>query len=592
MKILNKEERKEIVDCAMGRAQCDLRIINAKIFNVFTKEIYPGEIYIKNGYIAYIEQRKEYFGEGKSKKDYDATNQIVVPGFIDSHMHIESSMLTPQNFSTLAIPRGTTTVVTDPHEIGNVMGMKGIDYMIEAGKHTYMNQFILAPSCVPAAPGLEKSGAEFNAPEIEEILDKENVLGIAEVMDYYGVTNNSSRMVDILDVTEKKGGFMQGHYFGENPREFSAYLCAGPQSNHEFYTGKDALQAIRNGMVVDARDSSFAKNIHSIVKVLKGIDTFDRLTLCTDDREVEQLMEEGHLDQCARSAISSGLSFGDTIRSITIIPAQQFHIKHLGAIAPGYVANLNFIEGDKEKIKVNEVFFEGILVAKENKMIKNYLKYENQIEKENTVFVDNFDFSNLKIKAPVENGKIKTRVIEYEDFESLLTKEKIVELSVKDGYLSLEDHKELNFIAVINRHPNCDNFFVGVVEKFHLNEGALAGTVSHDSHNLTVVFNNIEDAKTAINEIKKINGGIVYVNKGKVQKVEFPIAGLLSNLNPKELVFKVKDMKKLLKEKGIKNENPIMRLATAALPVAPALKITDMGLVDAINQRFVSLFLI
>ena len=589
MKILTKEEKKELVDCAMDRIDCDLIITDANIFNVFTKETYPGEIYIKNGYIAYIEQRKEYFGKGKTKKSYSAKNKIVVPGFIDSHMHIESSMLTPQNFSTVVIPKGTTTVVTDPHEIGNVMGIEGVEYMIEAGKHTYMNQYILAPSCVPAVPGLETSGAVFNAPEIEYLLDKENVLGLAEVMDYYGVLNNSQRMTDILEVAEKKNVFIQGHFFGEDPREISAYLCAGPQSNHEFYTGKDALQALRYGMVVDARDSSFARNIDCLVNAVKDIDTFDRMTLCTDDKEPEELLKRGHLDDCIRSAISSGRSFEETIKSVTIIPALQFKLKHIGAIAPGYVANLNFIE-NKNDVRVSDVFFEGVLVAKDNKMVKEFEKYTNSVETKNTVFVDNFDCSNLKIKAPIENGTIKTTVIEYESLDSSITKQKIVELPVKDGFLSLEGHEELNFIAVVNRHKNCDNYFVGVTEKFHLNEGALAGTVSHDSHNLTVVFNDIEDAKTAIEEIKKLKGGVVYVHENKLEKVALPIAGLLSNLDPEELVPKVKRMNEFLKEVGIKNENPIMRLFTAALPVVPTIKITDMGLVDTINQKFLNLF--
>ncbi len=591
MKKLNRNERMALVDCAMDRIESDLVITNCKVFNVFTKEIYPGEIYIKNGYIAYIETREDFFGKGKSKNSYNANNRLAVPGFIDSHMHIESSMLTPHNFASLAIAHGTTTVVTDPHEIGNVLGMEGIDYMIEAGKHTAMNQYVLAPSCVPSAPGLEKSGAEFGGKEIEKILNKDNVLGVAEVMDFYGVMNNSKRMRDIIDATEKKGGFVQGHFYGENPRDISAYLCGGPVSNHEFFSGSDALQAVRCGMIVDARDSSFAKNINMIMKGLDGIETFDRLTLVTDDIESQQLRDEGHLNQCIKSAIESGLSFEDAIRSATFIPAKHFKLDKLGAIAPGYVANLTFLEGNKENVIANEVFFEGELVAKDKKVIKEFEEYHNEIEKRNTVHVNFFDYENLRIKAPIKNGKIKTRVIEYEDAQSLFTLEKITELPVKNGYLSLEDNKELNFIAVINRHEGCNNYCVAVVEKFHLREGAIAGTVSHDSHNLTVVFNKIEDAKIAIEEIKRIKGGIVFANKGEITKVELPIAGLLSDEKPEKLIPKVNNMKKTLIKYGIENDNPIMRLATAALPVAPALKITDMGLVDAIKQEFVDLFL-
>ena len=524
MKQLSKEERKSLVDCAMDRIECDLIITDARVFNVFTKETYPAEINIKHGYIAYIEQREEYFGKGRTKESYSAEDKLVVPGFIDSHMHIESSMLTPQNFSSLAIPRGTTTVVTDPHEIGNVMGIEGVDYMIEAGKHTWMNQYVLAPSCVPCSPGLETAGAEFGSEEIEEILNKDNVLGIAEVMDFYGVNHNSKRMVDILDVTERKNGFIQGHYFGTDPRALSAYLCGGPQSNHEFFSGADALQAVRNGMIVDARDSSFAKNIKSIMEGLRGVDTFDRLTLCTDDIESEQLREDGHLNWCVKSVISEGLPFGDAIRSVTIIPAKHFNIRHLGAIAPGYVANLNFIEGDVEEVIVDEVFFEGELVAKGNKMVKDQPVFEHEVESKNTVFIDGFDPAWLQIKAPIEEGMVKTRVIEYESEQSLMTLEKVMDLPVSGGYLDLSDHPELNHIAVINRHQGYDNHFTAVIEQFHLSSGAMAGTVSHDSHNLTVVYTNTEDAKIAIEEIKRMKGGIVYV-KGRGDHESSPAGG-------------------------------------------------------------------
>lgn len=574
----------------MGRIECDLIITDTRVFNVFTKETYPAEIHIKHGYIAYIEQREDHFGIGKAKEYYCADGKLAVPGFIDSHMHIESSMLTPQNFSELAIPRGTTTIVTDPHEIGNVLGSEGVEYMIEAGRHTFMNQYVLAPSCVPCSPGLERAGAQFESDEIEELLEKEQVLGIAEVMDHYGVVRNSRRMVDILDVTERNGGFIQGHFYGDDPRELSAYLCAGPQSNHEFYSGADALQAIRCGMIADARDSSFAKNIKAIIQGLDGVDTFDRLTLCTDDIESEQLRDEGHLNTCVRSAIEAGLPFADALRSVTLIPAQHFRLKHLGAVAPGYAANLNLMTGDWDEVCVDEVFFEGELVAKGNQMVRQHPRFEHEVEKRNTIFVDGFDYADLRISAPIDHGLIQTRVIEYESHQSLFTLEKFMDLPVRDGFLSLEDNRELNYIAVINRHRGSNNHFTGVIEKFHLEAGALAGTVSHDSHNLTVVFNDPVDAKIAIEEIKRMRGGIVYVKDGVVTRVGLPIAGLLTDLKPDEFIPQVNEMKSVLRENGIKNDNPIMRLATSALPAAPVLKITDMGLVNAVTQEFVDLF--
>lgn len=588
MKKLDIEERQELIDCAMGRIDSDLIIKDVNIFNVFTKEIYPGEIYIKNGFIAYIEQRKEFFNSKSGKEIISAQQKIAIPGFIDSHMHIESTLLTPQNLSNLIIPRGTTTIITDPHEIGNVLGIKGVEYMIDSGKKTFMNQFVLVPSCVPAVPSLENSGANFDTTEIKYLLQKENVLGIAEVMDYFGVINKSEKMKRILDLGINKEVFIQGHFFGENPREIAAYLCAGVQSNHEFISAKDAKLALENGMIIDVRNSSFAKNISEIISSLKDCDTFDRITFCTDDREPEELVNNGHIDDCIKDAINSGMTFGEAIKSATIIPAKHFKLNNLGAIAPGYQANINLINSESDML-VTDVFYEGKLVAKNNKMVKFYPKYEHEVESINTINIGNFDFENLKIKAPIQNGLINTRVIKYVAIDSSITEEEIIKMKVKDGYLTLEGCENLNFIAVINRYNN-ETFSLGIVKDFYLTEGALAGTVSHDCHNLTVVYKNWKDAKKAIQEIERIKGGIVYSFNNFIKEVSLPIAGLMSKLRADEIINQVKELNSFLKTVGIDNDNPLMRSATATLPVVPNIKISDLGIIDTNNQKIVPLF--
>jgi len=366
MKKLNSDERKDLVNAAMGRIQFDLLIKNITMLNVFSNEIYPVEIGIKHRYIAFIENRTKYFNCDKNaQKVIDGKGKLAVPGFIDSHMHVESSMLTPGHFAQLAIPRGTTTIVTDPHEIGNVMGIRGVKYMVEAGKVYPMYQYALAPSCVPAVPSLESSGAVFGVEEIEQLLDIEGIIGVAEVMDYIGVINNSKRMRSILDLALKNKVFIQGHFFSKEPRELAAYLCAGPKSNHEIRNGEDALSAIRSGMIVDAKDSSFAKTIEPIIKKLNHLGPLSNLTLCTDDREPEDIRENGHIDDCIRIAIKAGLAPIDAIKAATISTSKLYGLNDLGALAPGYIANINLID-NIESVCVDTVFFEGDIVAKNN----------------------------------------------------------------------------------------------------------------------------------------------------------------------------------------------------------------------------------
>lgn len=589
MKKLTVEERKQLVDTARGDGTFDLVIQDVSLFNVFTDEVYPVEIGIKNGYVAYVESREEFFNTLPALSYIKGEGSVAVPGFIDSHMHIESSMLTPVNFSKIAVPKGTTTIVTDPHEIGNVLGIRGVQYMVETGEATPMYQYALAPSCVPAAPGLETSGADFNAQEIEELLKLDKVIGIAEVMDYYGVIHNSQRMVDILALAEEKGLFIQGHLFTQDPKELAAYLCAGPHSNHELSSGADALLSVRNGMSVDARDSSFAKNIKELIGGISHLTNFTELSICTDDREPELITTEGHIDDCIRSAVRSGLSAKEAIKAATINTARQYGFKKLGAIAPGYIANINLI-GSLDDIKAKKVFFEGELVADAGKLLKEIKHTPHPVETENSVHIPLITEEMLKIKAPVENGKIKVRVLAPIDKKSSICNESIEELPVVDGYISLKDHPDLNYIAIIHRHGRNKNMMVGVIRNFHLEKGAIAGTVSHDSHNLAVAYTNIEDALTAINEIKALGGGVVYADAGQTSSLALPVAGLMSDREASEVIPQIQHMNSILSKVGLEAYNPVMRLATVALPVIPTMKITDMGLVDTINQKFMDLF--
>ncbi|MBL7007105.1 MAG: adenine deaminase [Spirochaetia bacterium] len=591
LKKLNFTQRSELVDAAAGRRSVDTLIINIAIVNVFTSEVYPGVIGISNGYIAYAVETEnpEPFIE-QAGTIYDGKGAYAVPGFIDAHVHIESSMLTPPYFADLVIPHGTTTIVTDPHEIGNVLGIEGVEYMVESGRNLPMYQLALAPSCVPSVPGFEESGADFGRKEIEYLLKNDRILGIAEVMDYIGVVNNNPKMREILDLGFEKECFIQGHFFGNTERELAAYLCAGPSSNHEIFTPEEARAAARSGMIVDARDSSFSRDVEVIVGAVKEYGPLMNFTLCTDDREPAEILHKGHINDCIRNAIASGLGTVQAVKAATINTAALYGLSKLGAIAPGYIANINLIENLKT-IQVKSVFFEGELIAENRKMIKQIPKPEFPVEKINTVYVDELTADTFRIKAPVQDGKVKVRVIQYQDMLTSITDEIIREVKVNDGIVTLDGNEDLNFIAVVNRHPGKQGVFVALVSNFYLDRGALAGTVSHDSHNLTLVFKDADEAVRAAVRVKESGGGVVYIDGAKEYQLNLPVAGLMANVPAEVCIKQVEVLNKVLSTVGIETTNPVMRLATAALPVIPNIKITDLGLVDVSNVSFLELFI-
>jgi len=580
----------------MGRVPVDLLIDNVRLVNVFSGEIYPAEIGIVGGFVAYVldgvttEDKPAY---PAAQSHIDGGGALAVPGFIDSHVHIESSMLTPANFARIVIPRGTTTVVTDPHEIANVMGIRGVEFMLEAGRNLPMYQFALAPSCVPAVPELESSGADFGRDEMARMLKLPGILGVAEVMDYKGVLKNSPRMSEILDLAIEEEAFIQGHFFGDDPRELAGYLCGGPHSNHEFMTGKEALSAVRAGMTVDARDSSFTRDIAAIVGGLEGLKSPRNLTLCTDDRHPGEIRDAGHMDDCLRTALAAGLDPVEAIRAVSINTAVLYGLKRLGAIAPGYVANINLVD-NLENFDVQQVFFEGMRVAGSGQLHVEIKTAEstrvNTIEIENTVYLENFSEDRLLIPAPIDEGEVDIRVIRHLNEQTALTELTVEKVQVRGGHVSLDGRPDLNYIAIFNRHKGNSNFSVGLVSNFQLPDGALAGTVSHDSHNLALVYANTRDAVRAVNEVMRIGGGTAFVRGDELKSLALPVAGLMSRLSAEQLIPEVESMNKALKMAGLQADHPVMHLATIALPVIPSVKITDQGLVDTEKQVFLDLF--
>ena len=330
---MTKEERRELIKVAMGYSNATLKLENANLVNVFSGEIYLANIYIYKKYIAdIVEVEKDSFK--KADKIIDIQGKYLVPGFIDSHLHIESSHLTPYHFAEAIIPKGTTTIIADPHEICNALGEEGLNYMLKASENLPMNQYFLVPSCIPSVMKLENTGAEFDADLVDKLLEKDRILGLGEVMDYIGVIHNDKRMEDIIDVAYRKNMFLQGHSPELQGSELSAYLCGGPYTCHETRDGVHAIDKIRKGMTVDARESSISKNIASIIENIKSFKSPRNLTLCTDDREPKDILEKGHINDCVRVAIKAGLEPIEAIRAVTLNTAQIYRLDKRGAIAP------------------------------------------------------------------------------------------------------------------------------------------------------------------------------------------------------------------------------------------------------------------
>lgn len=592
MKILPKD-KKGLIEAAIGKKPCDLLIKNAKIVNVFTGEIYNGNIGVYDGFIAHIScsiDNSEILNI-ESKNQYDAKGKYVIPGLIDSHIHIESTLMTPRNFAKAVIPCGTTTVVTDPHEIANVYGVDGVKYMHDSSEGLPMRQYVLAPSCVPAVLGFENAGAEIFSEEIEEMLKLERVIGLGEVMDFLGVIENSDRMVNILSVLEERGMFIQGHAPFLSGKRLSAYLCGGARTDHESRTSQEAREKIRNGMYVDARESSISKNVKDVVNGVKDFRYLDNLTLCTDDREADEILERGHMNDVVRCAIESGLNPIDAIRCATLNSARELGITNLGGIAPGYVADLVFLE-ELETMNVESVIFNGEIVAENGVLLKKIEDRKFEIEEKNSIHIKDLTVDDFKLKAPIENGVIKAKVIEYGSQVSSATQIIEEEVRVKDGCVFLEKEDDIKFVIVINRHGKINTKSIGLVKNFGINKGTIGSTVSHDSHNLTIVYNDINEALKVMNDLINIKGGISCAFDGEIKgHLQLEVAGLMTTKEAKEIAVVAEKMKITLREMGLTEiKNPLLRIVTLALPVIPEGKMSDLGLIDVNKKEIINIF--
>lgn len=588
---LKEKNKKVLLQAALGRIEVDTAITNVQLVNVITGEIYPATVFIHDGFTVHVESENLNEGLDNVKEVIDGEGKYLIPGLIDAHVHIESSMMIPRNFASASVVHGTTTVVTDPHEVANVFGVEGVKYMLDASEGLPQRQLVDIPSCVPSVLDLEFAGAEFKPEQIEELAQYDRVVGLAEVMDFVGVIEGNDRMLDIIEVAEKKGMYIQGHAPNVIGRNLSAYIIGGPTTDHETRVGWHALEKLRKGMKVDARQSSLALNVKDIVEGVKGIRYYDNLCLCTDDRESDEILNIGHMNDVVNIAIESGLHPIDAIRAASYNIGREINAEDLGAIAPGFIADMLLVD-DINKIHPSSVFFEGKLVAKDTKLIEEIPVTEFEIETRNSVATKELSLSDFIIDVEGRENEVEVNIINYPDAKVSLTEMTTETLPIIDGKIDISHDTNLKFVAVINRHHHKDKIGLGIIRNFGSDKGTLASTISHDSHNLTVVYDTPENALVAAQELVRVGGGQTAVlDQEVVYTLELKVGGLMSTKDAASLAKEANRMKEVNRQFGLTEiANPLLRIVAMALIVIPNFKMSELGIVDVLNKEVVPTF--
>ena len=564
----------EIIKAAKGDEQADLVIKNAQIVNVLSEEIYQADVAIKDGIIAGI--GTGYIG----KKEIDATGKYISPSFIDGHVHIESSMLLPSEFSKMVVPSGTTTVVADPHEISNIIGLHGISFMREASKDLPLDVYMMLPSCVPASQ-YETSGFELNSYDLSMLIDSPWVLGIAEMMNFPGVINLDSEVLSKIKLGLDKRKRVDGHAPYLSNKDLCAYVAAGVTSDHECTIPDEAIEKLRLGMYIMIREGSAAKDLDALIPVLKECPT-RKCIFVTDDRYPWALKR--HINEMVSRVVKCGVSPVKAIQMASLNTAEYFGLKNLGAIAPGYKADMLLLDNLEDFIP-QTVIKNGEVVAQNGEMVVD-IKEKTLSSLRGTVNIRWLDKDDLNIKA--ESDTVKA--IEVTS-GLLVTKAVEAKVNIEDGYAISNIDDDVLKILVIERHKASGNIGKGFVKGFGLKSGAIASTVAHDSHNMIVIGTNDDDMLKAIKELVKSQGGKVIVNNGEVvAKLELPIAGLMSEQSSSEVIQKAKELKQGEKVIGCSLDEPFMTMAFLSLSVIPELKLTDKGLMDVMTGKFTNLF--
>ena len=564
----------DIIRAARGEKISDILLTNANIINVFNGNIQHGSIAVFSGHIV-------GFGDYPAAKTIDLKGQYVSPGFIDAHVHIESAMTCISEYAKTLVCHGTTTVVADPHEIANVLGIEGLRYMIESTQNQPLNIYFAFPSCVPATH-LETSGAKLTPEDIEAFMGHEKIIALGEMMNFPGVLFCDHEVLSKINAARTIRKSIEGHSPGLSGRDLYAYIASGISSDHECTKESEAREKLMAGMHVMIREGTAARNLHALLPLINDR-TVSRLMWCTDDRHPNELINEGSIDSIVREAVRSGIDPVNAIKMATISAADYFGLKDIGAIAPGRRADLVIFE-NMNCPEPNMVFSSGQLVAENGKIVSG-------IHSPPPIFIPasmEVDFSSLDFSIPAE-GKY-ARVIEIVP-NQIFTKQIILEPAILNQMAEADIGRDILKIAVVERHKKTGNVGKGFVRGLGLKRGAIASSVAHDSHNIIVAGTNDQDMLAAVHALIRMKGGLAVACDNKIiSELALPIAGLMS-YEPLEIVLaKLNDLVAACRDLGTTLKDPFMTLSFLALPVIPDLKLTDKGLVDVGRFDFISLF--
>ena len=566
-----------IIDIAKGEVPADLLLQNAKVVNVFSGEIYPANVAIGDGWIAGV--GTEY---SQGKEILDLEGLFLLPGLINGHFHLESSLLTPAEYARLALPRGTTTVILDPHEIANVLGLPGIQALIEASKGLPLDFFFMAPSCVPAT-SLETSGAALAAKDLEKLLRNERVLGLAEMMNYPGVLEKNPAVMEKIQSTQRQGKVIDGHGPLLSGKRLNAYIAAGIDSDHECTIKEEAEEKLRLGMWLMIREGSAAKNLEDLLPAVTPQNSH-RCLLVLDDLEPRDLIQVGEMDSLLRRAVDLGFDPVRAIQMATINPSERFGLKDRGAIGPGRRADFTAVT-DLREFQVRLTMKDGKVVAREGKAYPLFrARFNPKVCR--SVKIKPLDLSSFSLRLISE----KAWVIGLIPGQILTRKLSLPVKKDDSGRVVSDPEADVLKIAVVERHKASGNISVGLVQGFGLKGGALATSIAHDSHNIVVVGIHDEEMKKAVEEIEKMGGGLVAISGGEVRaSLPLPIAGLMSQETAEEVASQMEKLIQEVRAMGAIPANPFLALSFLALPVIPELKLTDKGLVDVAGFRIIPL---
>jgi adenine deaminase len=554
----------QLTAVARGEAPADLLLVGGRIVNTFTGAIEESHVAISQGYIAGVGN----YQHGKDRMDLK--RRYLLPGLIDGHVHPESSRLCPAEYAKALVPRGVLSIVTDFHEIANVAGVEGIQYMLDSAKDLPMDIFGMAPSCVPATH-LETAGARLDADHLKQIMGMRNIIGLGEVMNFPGVTFGDPEMWEKIQIFQ--GRIVDGHCPGLSGKPLNAYLTAGIKSDHECISIEEAREKLNRGMYIMIREGSSEKNLEDLLPLATD-EVFRRCFFVVDDRDCNDLFRDGDVDGVVRKAINSGLNPVRAVQMATINPAEYFRLGDLGAIAPGYRANLLAVD-DLTNLRATIVFYEGRAVAREGELtVPVYSRTDVRLSRSVNIGdlgVESFQMVARGMTAPI---------IEMVP-DQIVTRKAEASIPIKDGLIQADIDRDILKLAVVERHKATGNIGLGLVKGFGLKRGAMASTVAHDSHNIVVVGTNDRDMYVVVKALEHLQGGLTIASEGDIiDSLGLPIAGLLSDAPIGVVAEKLVRLSRIARDLGCRLSAPFTALSFLALPVIPELRLTDLGLVD------------